>query len=275
MGFSCRSPIAATTSASARPDGRLAAGAPGGERQRRAPGAGADDREGASSRFHRPGGVWIRAASAAVPARRAGRANPRRNRSIPAQAIIGAVVGAERRRRRDEGEPGIVGERGEAGCAAGHWRRPAGGDEARAVAGIRRGTGRDRRRGAVDERVADRQLDRGGEVGEVSESAGSVARMRSRIAVLSRRRRNRQPSRPAERPRQRKTGGDCRAAPPLDRRAAGLRQTQQFWRSCRKASPAASSRSSRTAGNSPPGADEQAANARPDQQAEIRERTCR
>ena len=132
----------------ARPQHDVAAGAAHGLRQRRAPGAAADDADIVDlhanfpgpplesparylarlglmpSRRHRsPGRHWRRAASAGARARRADRSCPSARRSAPAQAIIAALSLHRADRRHMEREAACLAAKLAGWRAGACWRR--------------------------------------------------------------------------------------------------------------------------------------------------------
>ncbi len=132
-GFSWRRLIASTTAGIARPQrdtDRPARRRDG--RQRGAPGAAADDRQP----LHRAAAValrrwhWRRAASAAATGASSPSVSPRRNRSIPAQAIIAPLSVHSAGGGATKSSPAPLGQRGEARAQPLVGRDPAGGDEA-------------------------------------------------------------------------------------------------------------------------------------------------
>ena len=228
----------------ARPQHRdSAAGAPGDERQRGAPGAAADDREpliaGRSSarvrrRVERP--------ARPAPARRARRSRPSRSRSSPAQAIIAPLsvhsAGGGATKARPARRPAPPGAR-----AAAHSRRPR-----------RRQPGscpRDDARGTRRPRCAVRST----RLSQIASStaaarsaticgrrrAASSRRDASRTAVLSPENEKSQPPRPCSGRGRAKRRGSPSLRRALDRRPAGIARGRAAWRLLSKASPAASS----------------------------------
>ena len=245
----------------ARPDRGVAAGAARGERQGRAPGAGADDRQPR----HRGASIpWAAGSSGqrGRPARRADRNEPSAQPLDPGPGDHRAVIGAERRRRRDEGEPGIAGERGEPRPQPGIGGDAAGGDEACAlrvfVAERRTAIAR-----AVDQRVADRRLDRRGEVGDGLRIGRVRGEDAPRSAVLRPENEKSQPVAAQHRAGQREAARIARCAPRARSPGRRDRPGPAAWRSCRRPRRRRRRWWCRAGGSAPTPARREAGNARP------------
>ncbi len=138
-----------------------------------------------------------------------------------------SIVGAQRHGRRDKAEARRCGQRPKAVAQPQIGGDPAGGDEAGAFGMVAAKPGNGVCR-AIDQRIADRQLDGRGKIGGFLGAERSLIGDRLPYRGLQPGEREIAPLAPFERPRQRESAGIATARRALDRRPAGVVEPQEL-----------------------------------------------